>query len=200
MVTPSRVHTAGLIGVVGGLLWTISVVLQYSLGLFDPNGSPQWVVQQVLAIAGMLCAMAGFLGLLWGHAFRGRLGPIGIIMFILGWVLIAIGGLALLVIGPAENPLFLVFPIGGTLHDAGSILIGIATVISGRWRGWQRWMPLVAAVVNLGTMTLPMLLGVAPDGPGLIPEVLQGVMWFGIGLAVFTVARQATLVPAAQAV
>jgi hypothetical protein len=180
----------------GGVLWIISVIVQYSLGLFEPDGSPVWVIHQLLALAGMICSMAGFLGLLWGQAFRGRLGPIGIIMHILGWVLIAIGGLALLLIGPAENPVFLVFPIGGNLHDFGYILIGIATIISGRWSGWQRWVPLVAAVVNILTMGLPMLLGVAPDGPGMIAELLNGVMWFGIGLAVFTVARQAAPAPA----
>jgi hypothetical protein len=180
----------------GGLIWIISVIVQHSLGLFDPDGSPLWMIQQLLALAGMICAMAGLLGLLWGQAFRGRLGPLGIILHILGWGLIAIGGLALLVIGPAESPLFLVFPIGGTLHDVGYLLIGIAAIISGRWSGWQRWTPLVAAVVNLLTMGLPMLLGATPDGPGMIPELLNGVMWFGIGLAVFSASRQAAPVPA----
>lgn len=196
MSTPTRVRTAGVIGMAGGVLWIISVIVQYSLGLFDPDGSPAWIIQQLLAIGGMICSMAGFLGLLWGQAFRGRLGPLGIIMQIVGWGLIAVGGLALLTIGPAESPLFLVFPIGGNLHDFGYILIGIATIISGRWSGWQRWMPLVAAVVNLFTMGLPMLLGVAPDGPGMIPELLNGVMWFGIGLAVFSAARQVQPAPA----
>ena len=196
MSTTSRVRTAGLIGMAGGMLWIVSVILQNSQGLFDPDGSPAWVLQQVLALAGMLCSMAGFLGLLWGQAFRGRLGPLGIILHIVGWGLIFIGGLALLVIGPAESPLFLVFPIGGNLHDIGYILIGIATIISGRWSGWQRWMPLVAAVVNILTMGLPMLLGAAPDGPGMIAELLNGVMWLGIGLAVFSASRQAAPAPA----
>lgn len=196
MSTASRVRTAGLIGMAGGMLWIVSVILQNSQGLFDPDGSPAWMLQQVLALAGMLCSMAGFLGLLWGQAFRGRLGPLGIILHIVGWGLIFIGGLALLVIGPAESPLFLVFPIGGNLHDIGYILIGIATIISGRWSGWQRWMPLVAAVVNILTMGLPMLLGAAPDGPGMIAELLNGVMWLGIGLAAFSASRQAAPAPA----
>lgn len=195
MSTAARVRSAGLIGMAGGVLWIISVLMQYSLGLFEPDGSPLWIGQQLLALAGMSCSMAGFLGLLWGQAFRGRLGPIGIIMHIVGWGLIFIGGLALLLIGPAESPLFLVFPIGGNLHDFGYIFIGIATIISGRWSGWQRWMPLVAAVVNVLTMGLPMLLGVAPDGPGMIAELLNGVMWFGIGLAAFTASRQAAPAP-----
>lgn len=199
MFIASRVRTAGFIGMVGGVLWIISVILQYSLGLFTPDGSPVWIIHQLVALAGMSCSMAGFLGLLWGQAFRGRLGPLGIIMHILGWGLIFIGGLALLVIGPADSPLFLVFPIGGNLHDFAYLFIGIAAIISGRGSGWQRWMPLVAAMVNTLTMGLPMLLGVAPDGPGMIPELLNGVMWFGIGLAVFSASRQAAPVPAPYA-
>lgn len=63
-------------------------------------------------------------------------------------------------------------------------------------------MPLVAAVVNILTMGLPTLLGVTPDGPGMSPELLNGVMWFGIGLAVFSASQQAAPVPTppAQAV
>jgi hypothetical protein len=196
MSIASRVRTAGVIGMVGGVLWIISIIMEYSLGMFEPDGSPLWVVQQLLALAGMICSMAGFLGLLWGQAFRGRLGPVGIIMHILGWVLIAIGGLGLIFLPTGDSPLFLVFPIGGNLHDFGYLFMGIAAIISGRWSGWQRWMPLVAAVVNLLTMGLPMLLGVTPDGPGMIAELLNGVMWFGIGLAVFTASRQAAPAPA----
>jgi hypothetical protein len=199
MSTTSRVRTAGLIGMAGGVLWIISIILEYSLGLFEPDGSPLWLVDQLLALAGMSCSMAGFVGLLWGQAFRGRLGPLGIIMHILGWGLIFIGGLGLLFLPSGESPLFLVFPIGGNLHDFGYILIGIAAIFSGRWSGWQRWMPLVAAVVNTLTMGLPMLLGVTPDGPGMIPELLSGVMWFGIGLAVFSASRQAQPAPAPYA-
>jgi hypothetical protein len=181
---------------VGSVLWIISIIMEYSLGLFNPDGSPLDVTCTLLSFAGMSGVQAGFLGLLWGQAFRGRLGPIGIIMHILGWVLILVGGLALRVMGSAESPLFLLFPIGGNLHDFGYLFIGIATVISGRWSGWPRWMPLVAAVVNLLTMSLPMLLGVTPDGPGMIPELLMGAMWFGIGLAVFTTYRQSASAPA----
>jgi hypothetical protein len=176
MSTSSRVRNAGLIGMVGGILWIISIIMEYSLGLFSHDGSPLDVTCTLLSLAGMSCSMAGFLGLLWGKAFRGRLGPVGIIMYILGWGLIFIGGLGLLVIGPAESPQFLVFPFGGNLHSFGYLFIGIATVTSGRWIGWQRWMPLVAAIVNLLTMSLPMLLSVTPDGPGMIPELLMGAM------------------------
>ena len=199
MSTLSRVRTAGFIGMAGGVLWIISIIMEYSLGLFTHDGSLLEGINTLLALAGMSCSMAGFLGLLWGQAFRGRLGPLGIIMHILGWGLIFIGGLGLILLPTGDSPLFLVFPIGGNLHDYGYLFIGIAAIISGRWSGWQRWMPLVAAVVNTLTMGLPMLLGVTPDGPGMIPELLNGVMWFGIGLAVFSASRQAAPAPAPYA-
>jgi len=44
-----------------------------------------------------------------------------------------------------------------------------------------------------------MLLGVTSDGPGMIPELLNGVMWLGIGLAVFTVSQQSAPAPAPYA-
>src|SRR4051812_50113633 len=111
MSSVSRVRTAGLIGMTGGVLWIISVILQYSLGLFEPDGSPLWVIHQLIALAGMSCSMAGFLGLLWGQAFRGRLGPLGVIMHILGWGLIFIGGVGVLVFGPCPSPPVFVFPL-----------------------------------------------------------------------------------------
>jgi hypothetical protein len=199
MSIASRVRTAGFIGMAGGLLWIISIIMEYSLGLFTHDGSLLDGINTLLALAGMSCSMAGFLGLLWGQAFRGRLGPLGIIMYILGWALIFIGGLGLILLPTGDSPLFLVFPIGGNLHDYGYLFIGIATIISGRWSGWQRWMPLVGAMVNTLTMGLPMLLGLTPDGPGMIPELLLGVMWFGIGLAVVSASRQAAPAPAPYA-
>jgi hypothetical protein len=199
MSISSRMRTAGIIGMAGGVFWIISIIMEYSLGLFDHDGSLLDSICTLLALAGMSCSMAGFLGLLWGQFFRGRLGPIGVIMYILGWGLIFIGGLGLLVLSTGDSPLFLVFPIGGNLHDFGFLFIGIATVISGRWSGWQRWMPLVGAVVSILTMGLPMLLGLTPDGPGMIPELLMGAVWFGIGLAVFTASRQAAPAPAPYA-
>jgi hypothetical protein len=204
MHTSSHARTAGVIGMIGGVLWIISVILQNSLGLFSADVSRLELAHSLLALVAMSSAQAGFLGLLWGQAFRGRLGPLGITVHVLGWGLIFIGGLGLLTIGPAESPLFLVFPIGGNFHDYGYLFIGIAAVISARWSGWQRWIPLIAAVVNTLTMSLPMLLGLTPDGPGMIPELLMGVMWFGIGLAVFSAYRQSAaasaLSPASRAV
>jgi hypothetical protein len=41
-----------------------------------------------------------------------------------------------------------------------------------------------------------MLLGLTPDGPGMLAELLMGVVWFGIGLAVFTAYQQSESAPA----
>jgi hypothetical protein len=199
MIVASRVRTAGVLGMAGGLLWIVSVVMQYGLGLFSPDGSPLRLIHELIAFAGIIGAMAGFWGLIWGQAFRGRLGPVGVALYILGWAFILIGGIGLLALGPAESPLFLVFPIGGNLKSLGAILFAIATVTSGRWSGWQRWMPLVVAAALLLTMDVPTLMGLTPDGPTMLAELLEGVVWVGLGLAVFTSARQPAGMVAADA-
>lgn len=147
------------------------------------------IVYDVIAFSGIAGATVGFLGLLWGGAFRGRLGPAGVSRYILGWALIVVGGLALPVAGE-ESPIVLIFPIGGNLQSLGYLLFAAAAVLHGCWAGWQRWMPLVVAVGLLLTIGLPMLLGLTPDGPSMLPELLMGVLWFGIGLAVGTTYRQ----------
>lgn len=186
MHSSSHARVAGAIGIVGSGLWLISVIVQYRLGLFTPDGSPLRVAHQLLALTGMSGAMAGFIGLIWGQCFHGRLGPAGVIAYVLGYALIVVGGLALLIIGPVESPLFLLFPIGGLLQDIGYLFFGIATLRSARWHGWQRWAPLLAAAIGLLAIGIPMLTGIAPDGPGLLAELLLGGAWLGVGLAVFT--------------
>lgn len=122
MTTSSRVRTAGVIGMIGGVLWIIGVIMQYSLGLFESDGSLLHVVHQLIALLGMSGAMVGFLGLLWGRAFRGRLGPLGVVISVIGYGLIVIGGLVMLVIDSAESPIFLLFPIGGNLSNRSQIV------------------------------------------------------------------------------
>lgn len=185
MHSSSRARAMGALGIVGSGLWLISVVVQHRLGLFTSDGSPLRVAHQLLALAGMIGAMAGFIGLLWGQCFHGRLGPAGVIIYVVGYGLIVVGGLALLA-GPAESPLFLVFPIGGLLQDVGYLLFGLATLRSARWQGWQRWAPLLAAAIGLLAIGVPMLAGITPDGPGMLAELLLGGAWLGVGLAVFT--------------
>src|SRR5215207_3708978 len=120
----SRARIAGSIGMIGGVFWMISVIMQYSLGLFTSDGSSLHIAHTLLALSAIIGAMSGFIGLLWGQAFRARLGTTGVIIYIIGWAFIIIGGIGLLVLGDAESPLFLVFPIGGNLQTLGCFLFG----------------------------------------------------------------------------
>lgn len=186
MHSSSHARAMGALGIVGSGLWLISVIMQHRLSLFTPDGSPLHVIHQLLALTGIIGAMAGFLGLLWGRCFHGRLGPVGVIVYVLGYALIVVGGLVLLITGPVESPLFLLFPIGGLLQDIGYLFFGIAALRSARWHGWQRWAPLLAAAIGLLAIGLPMFAGITPDGPGLLAELLLGGAWLCVGLAVFT--------------
>ncbi len=177
---------AGMVGMVGAVLWIVSVVMQYGLGISGPGSGPAWIAHEFLAFAGLIGSIVAYLGLIWGGAFRGRFGTIAVGVYALAYALIVLGGIALLFLGDSESPIFLLFPIGGLLEDIAAILIVIAVIAFGLWNGWQRWMPLVDSGFHLLFITLPMLVGLMSDGPGGTIEFFRGISWFLLALAVYT--------------
>jgi hypothetical protein len=73
------------------------------------------------------------LGLVWGEAFRSRLGAFGFGAHNLGYTLLMLGGL-LTASGGEDSPLLLLFPIGGLFITIGAVLIGTAAITVGRRR------------------------------------------------------------------
>jgi hypothetical protein len=186
MKNSSFARKAGIVGIIGAILWVMAVIMQYSLNLFEPDGSALWVVHQLIALTALAGVSVGFLGLIAGGAVGNMFGKTAVILYVVGRGLIIFGGLAGLFLQGQDNPIFLVFPIGGTLSDLAALLIGIAVVTAKRWTGWQRWMPLAHFLVNFFAVGLPLALGVTPDGPGMLGEIVMGTMWLGMALAVFT--------------
>lgn len=186
MQNTSLARKAGIIGMVGAVLWIISVIMQNSLGLFGPESGLLWIVHELMALMALTGMIIGFLGLIWGGAFSGRFGMIAVVIHALAYSLIVLGGVLALLIGDSESPLFLLFPIGSLLQGIGAILIGIAVIATGRWQGRRRWMPLIYSVYHILGISLPLLLGIFPDGPGMIREIFWGVSWFLVPLAVYT--------------
>ena len=193
----SLAQTAGLIGMAGAVAWLVSIFMQYGLGITGPASGALWVVHELLSFLGLIGAAVAFLGLRWGGAVRGRFGTIAVGVIALGYALIVIPGTVALVSADADSPLFLLFPIGGMLQVIGTILVFIATLTGGRWSGWQRWMPVVYAAYFILGMSLPLLFGITPDGPGMIASALWGVSWFLVALAVYTARSDAARQPAA---
>ncbi len=186
MVDPSLARKMGIVGIMGAGLWVISVIMQYSLNLFAPDGSFLRTIHQLIALTAMAGAAVGFLGLIPGGAVVNWFGKAVVFLYAAARGLIILGGLVGLFMQGQDTPFFLVFPIGGMLSDLAALLIGIAVVTAKRWTGWQRWMPLVHFMVVFFALSLPFGLGLMPDGPGMISELVQGVMWLGVALAVFT--------------
>jgi hypothetical protein len=176
---------AGIVGIIGAVLWMIAVIMQFSFNLFEADGSVLWVAHQLIAMTAMAGVVVGFLGLIPGGAVVNTFGKTAVILYAVARGLIVIGGLAGLFLQGQESPFPLLFPIGGILGDIAALLIGIAVVTAKRWTGWQRWMPLAHFLVLFFAISLPFGLGVTPDGPGMAAELVSGVMWLGVAMAVF---------------
>ncbi|HRS75424.1 MAG TPA: hypothetical protein P5282_10850 [Anaerolineaceae bacterium] len=185
MESSSLARKAGMIGIIGAILWLIAVIMQYSLNLVEPDGSALWIVNELIFLTALACVAVGFLGLISGGAVANTFGKTVVILYAVSRGLIIIGGLANLFEVGQDSLLFVVFPIGGILSDISALLIGIAVVTAKRWTGRQRWMPLVHFLVIFFAVSLPLALGVTPDGPGMAGELIMGVMVLGVALAVF---------------
>lgn len=185
MQNTSLARKAGMVGMAGAVLWMIGVIMQYSLGLFGPDSGALWVVHELIAFVALAGMITGFLGLIWGGAVESRFGKTAVYLYAISWGLIIIAGLVGLLPQTADSPIFILYPIGGMLSDVGALLTGIAVIMAKRWAGWQRFMPLVNFLVIFFGVNLPMFAG-ANDGPGLIGELVMGVCWLGVALAVYT--------------
>ena len=186
MTNNHRVQLAGTVGMAGAVLWIISIVLEYSLGLQPPGSGVLFVTNQFLAFVALAATSLGFVGLVWGGALQGRLGKIAVTLYVLAYTLIIMGGILALFITSEDSPIFLLFPIGGLLSTVGVVLTGILVVIQAHWSGWQRFMPLINAAYVFFAIDLPFALSDTPEGPGMVRELIWGVSLFFVGLAVFT--------------
>ena len=186
MKNPSFARKAGIVGIISAILWVIAVIMQYSLNLVEPDGSALWLVNELIFLTALAGVAVGLLGFIAGGAVVSTFGKTAVILYVVGRGLIVFGGLVGLFVQGQDSPIFLVFPIGGMLGEISSLMIGIAVVTAKRWTGWQRWMPLAHFLVNFFAVSLPLALGVTPDGPGLVGELVMGAMWLGMALAVFT--------------
>jgi len=198
MQNTSLARKAGIVGMVGAVLWAIANVLEVSFNLFPPGGSgPLYVSNQVLALVALAAIAVGILGIIWGGGVSGRFGKIAVWIFSLGHILIIVGGLMALFTHADDSPIFIVFPIGGLMMDVGALLTGIAVIKDRRWDGWQRVMPLIYAIYLWLVIEAPFIMGVYGDaGPTGLVEIIQDMGLFLIALAVYTtVAKMTTLQP-----
>ncbi|MFT5194068.1 MAG: hypothetical protein ACI85U_001074 [Candidatus Promineifilaceae bacterium] len=198
MINQAQARTAGIVGMIGAVLWAIVNILEVRFELFPPNGSgPLYVTNQIMALIALAAIAYGYLGILWGNGVAGRFGKTAVWLFVIGNGLIIVGSLMALLVRSDDSLIFLVFPIGGLLMDLGALGTGIAVVRDKQWGGWQRWMPLLYATYLWLAIEIPFIMGAFGEGgPVGMVEIIQDIGLFLVGLAVFTwVKARSAVVP-----
>jgi hypothetical protein len=182
-----RAKWAGLIGMGGGLLWIPGVIMEHTYGLQGPISAGTsvlafWAVQILFLVAGT-AILVGYLGLWWDQAT----GPKRFGRIALG-ILIAAWGAEVLAMWAAPFGLKLdaLQPVGGLAQMVGMPLAAVAVLIGREWRGWQRYAPLVLAVVYDLVVMVPIFTGLTPDGPTTLTESSWMAAVALLNLALFT--------------
>jgi hypothetical protein len=171
-------------GLAGSILWLLTLIAEYSLGLQPPAGEgPLYVINQLLAFLALIGVALGYLGIRTAGGVKGKLGGVGVWMAAIGYFLIVLAGIFALVLRSDDSPIFLLFPLGGLLMDLGVLLAGIAVVQTAKWSGWRRFMPLIYAAYLWLAIEIPFIMEVFPDGPGFALEAVQALGLIGVGLA-----------------
>src|SRR5688572_18708053 len=104
MQKTSLARKAGIIGMVGAVLWIVSIILEHGLGV-GPSSGPLSIVNDVMSLTALISMNVGFLGLIWGGAFRGRFGTFAVALHVFAYALIVLGGIAAWLLGDAAGPL-----------------------------------------------------------------------------------------------
>jgi len=182
METTSRVRFAGICGICGSVVWIIAILVEYRFGLQPPNTGTLFYINQAMFLVAMSGFVMSIVGLMWARAAgNGWFGKIALGLFALGWIVLIIAGIMAPITGNYDLPLF---PIGGLVSTVGGLLAGVAVAVAHRWRGWQRWSVLVYSLYYLIVLFLPII--IANQEPTMLTEVIWGLAWLLIALAVYT--------------
>ena len=174
----------GSIGMAGALLWILSLILEYSLGLQPPAGEGLlYTANQLLAFIALVCVAVGYFGIKSSGGVITRFGNISVWLFFVGYFLIVLGGIFALALKADDSPIFILLPIGGLLMALGAIFTGFSVMKANAWLGWRRFMPLIYAAYLWLAIMIPNIIGFYSDGPGFVPELFQGIGLLLVGLA-----------------
>ena len=175
----SRIRNAGRVCIAASLLWIVAIFMQYGYGLKPPGSGTLFSINQIMFSVATAGWITGIVGLLWARATgNGWFGKSALGLFAFGWIVLLVAGLLALVTGNHDLPLF---PIGGLTSTVGGLLAGVAVVGARRWGGWQRFSVLFYALYYFLVLMLPLM--IADREPDLVTEVLWGLAWIPIGIA-----------------
>ena len=179
---------AGLIGVVGGLLWLGALLAEYRFNLFTPRLDAPHIADQVVFVLAMICYVVALLGLRSSDAAgHSRFARTILALWAAGWVLVAVGAVTSL-IAPTFKPAEILPAVGGLLTCVSGLITGILIVRAGVWRGWLRWVPLVVALYVLLVLFVPLFAGAEPSLP---TEAGWAIGYAVLGAAIWRATRPA---------
>ena len=183
MISKNRIQMSGLVGMVSAVFWFIALLIEYRYGLQPPgDGSLLYYVDQIVFFIAQAGYLIMLLGLWQSKAAGDRIfGKISLGLFMTGLVSLL---MAAIVQWLTNNPDFFLFPVGGIFQLLGGLLTGIAIVTSKRWRGWQRFAPLLQSSYYLIVLFLPIV--ISNQSPTQLRESLWQLTWFITSLALFT--------------
>jgi hypothetical protein len=186
-----RVRLGGTCGVLGGLLWSLGIALEYGLSYKTPHSGTGFYVLLLVFLVAQGAFLCGMQGLEWSGAVgTSRLGRWSLRIFQLGLVFLMTGSIIYIATGNQNSPFF---PLGGLSIAVTGLLVGIAV-----WRavvlpGWRRVSPtLVGAYYVFGMLVPAIAAGPNTSGPPAFLEFLWGVTWVLMGLALLIPVRVET--------
>lgn len=178
----ARIRAAGVAAMIGGLLWSIDVLVVHGFSYDKPSNGTGFYVLQVVSLVGFCAFLLAVQGLVWDNAIgTGRFGLWSLRIFQVGLALIMAGGLYSMATGNQDNAFF---PLGGLSIAVTSILTGIAVVRAGTWTGARRFAPLLVGLYYLFGMMVPAIFASSKSGgPPPVLAVIWGAAWVVLGVA-----------------
>ena len=187
--TLDKVRTAGVLCAAGAAGWLVNGTINSVLTLVisQPDSVVLaiadlfWVVIQSLLLIGVV-------GLALSGAAPGWFGRTALGIALLGradYVVAEIHSLInVLSIGDDTSVLL---PLGALTTGLGMTLVGIAVLRAKRWRGWQRFTPLLAGIYPFVAM-FPILL--VTGEPNMLAITGWGLPWLLLGYAIWSSAHE----------
>lgn len=169
-----RIRFAGMICLIGGILWVITLALLAGVTV----GSPAYFIVEIVLVAAQVMLLIGMLGLTWsGAAGNGWFAKVALSIALLGRVTFVVAELQALVSGNDDSPLL---PVAAVLTAFGMLLVSIAVLRTAHWNGWTWIAPLLCGLYPFLAM-FPFI--IISDEPNPWAIAGWGLCWALLGLA-----------------
>jgi hypothetical protein len=182
------VPTLALISAAAAAAFFVDALLGMALPALAYEAPPVWwdaVLRAVLHLGQLAAAIAVSRAGLAGNWIYAR---IGLVLWILGSIALAVGELVYLV---ARGPSDMVFQVGSVAMLVGMVMAGVGVLRARRWTGPGRFLPLIT-----GLYIVPLTMAIITTDAALAALAGYSVLWLLLGLSLYFVTRASLLVKA----